>query len=673
MRSLALLVLLASWAAAAEPVAVREGSMPVRFTEHPLTHSERPDANGANFPLRGGKRTERTLDLATVELENRFLRLVVVPAAGGPVARAVYKGEGWDLFHVSDRASNGVVAWTSGVKVSFPYKEHGIRLPDQPASWRVVRGEEGDATVAMWMEFSRFTGPWNRRMFGRFSNMLLSQHVRLAPGSAAFDVVYRVTNPAPYRQGRQLWNDALFPRHHTRAGGVIHDRAKVKGRTKTEWIFPAAHVSGHSGSNFRPYDPDLTMAEFGKGASVFGWAMPYGYAGLWYPEVRVNRLRLTDPAVAPGGKQFFTEESRPSASVELWSGTDSIFEQVETWVGPGEVFEVAFRYTLVSGIRKVDFATDHAAVNVELGEAAVVEAVTYTPYERLVLKIDLEPFGEPQPCGPETPARWTLPAGTREVKLLSLVADDQPVLESRFPVTVQHDKAHYELIRRTLDPKRPENAETLGNSESMGRAVHRASYPEGSTGRGRVLYRLGRLDAAVAALLEATAARPGDGEAWHLLGAAFLEKEMYAPARAAFERALAAEEAYPAARYFLALEALRQDAKRRGKEDVAREHLEALIEARPAHWEGRLLLAHREAVTKKDLERARAMAAEDPADPRMQWVLWQGAEAAGEKAEAAAAKAAFEPLAREPGAPRRLEEFKAAIEGRYVPPARMAD
>ncbi len=701
---LAVTFLLAAGAAghAGDPVAVREGTMAVLFTEYEPKWKTRPGANSANFADRKAPHTIRYVDLKTVELENQYLRLVVLPGAGGPVARALYKPRGWDLFHLSDRASNDIVSWTCGVKVSFPYKEHGIRLPDQPAAWRVVRDEQtGAATVATWMEFSRFDAPWNAKMFGRFSNMMLEQYVTLRPADASFRVTYRMVNPAPYRQGRQLWNDALFPRHHTKAG-VIHDRENARGPTRTEWIFPAAHVSGHCGKDFRPWDAEAEhMAKNPRGASIFGWAIRHPFVGLWYPEVGVNRLRIADPGAAPGAKQFFTGEAKPSAAVELWTGTDSIFEEVENWIGPGEAFEWSARYVLVEGIGKVDYANDRAALRAAFdADEPRIELVTYRPRDAVRVELDGKPLGPAQPCGPERPARFSLPEG-RDGGRVRVVAGDEMLVDVRLPLEIGPDEERYERIRRALDPSRPESQEKMGDSASMGRQYRGAlgGYAKDSTGRGRVLYRAGSLDAAAAALLGAVRRDPEDGEAWHLLGATLLEQGLRQAAGAAFENALASGRPYPPARYFLALRGL---GERHGTPQAI-EHLRALVEARPQHREARLLLAWLEAVEQGGdeaaLERAEVLATEWPArpaavprkgpsastrtesprpmgaaaDPRAQYVLWKALAKAGRPERAGEAKAAYEALAAEPGTARRMEEFLAATRGEYRPPRRMLD
>ncbi len=673
------LLLVGCAAACGRGVEVSEGAMTLQYTEYEMRWKTRPNSNGANFEDRKKVLSRGPRTFKTVELDNKYLKVVVVPEAGGPVARVICKYApegGQDMFLLKDTCHNGIVGWESGVKVSFPYKEHGIRLPDQPASWRVVRHGDGAATIAMWHEFSRFTQPWNARMFGRYSNMLLSQHVTLRPGDASFTVTYRITNPTPYKQGRQLWNDALFPRYHTKEG-VLH-KAGSKGvkhpKTTAQWIFPAAHVSHHNGKDFRPYvDHDTPMWKVSakKGASVFGWAMKHPFVGLYYPEPKVNRLRITDPAKAPGAKQFYNSEERSGPLLELWTGTDSIFEQVEHWIGPGEAFEYTLRYVMTTGIGKVDCANDDVAVNLEAakGGDGVVELFVYREHDALSLVIDgAEAARFPRGVGPGAPLRYVgdeARAGGRYV----VRAGEQVLMDTVLPVKLEADEQAYERIRQTLRTDLPANSERLGDSQTYGRNYRSAKYPAGTTDAGRIALRAGNLKAAIEHLTKATEAEPNDGEAWCLLGVAQLESgaETQVVSRA-LTRAVEAQPPCAEAWYYLALLALGGD---EADFDTARPHLIALHQARPRHWEGRLLHAWLDGAEDQMTNRAKELIEEDPADPRAMWVLVQCAEAAKDDKLKSWAEAELAKLMKAPGAERRLDEFIAATKGRYMPPMRM--
>ncbi len=439
-----------------------------------------------------------------------------------------------------------------------------------------------------------------------------------------------------------------------------------------------------------------------KGASLFAWAPQRPFAGLYYPGPKVNRLRIGDPdARFLGAKAWFAGEKHPRGYVELWTGADSVFEQVERWIGPGEAYEATCRYVMTEGIGKATYAGVEAAVHVT-PDGKQIHAVTYEPVGRLSLEVDGEPVGEAKPCGPTKLAAWALEPGERFRVTLS--AGGEKLLSFDWPVKVAPDEKAYAEIRRTLDASRPINQERLGDSESYGRAVHRANYPPRTVGRGRVRLRLGRLDAALATLLAASRPRERSGrsrdaaraEASHLLGATLLELGKPAAAQVAFARAAdgasghqkraeagPVRDAYPPARYYLAVLLLGGEKKAGQRRGRAVAHLEKLLKQNPRHWEGRLLRAYllgladgrdlgpAELVSGRSPQpgpsAAEKLAAADPADPRALWVFHQALRVAEKADEAAAANKALDRMLEEPGARKRLDEFIAATKGEYVP------
>ena len=608
----------------------------------------------------------RTFEL--IVLENEYLRVQVAPEIHGAIVRAIYKPTGEDLFFFEGKAKDWMPFWESGVKASFPFREHGIGTL-QPASYHVAHRPDGSVTLALWMEFSRHNQPYHRASYGRYSSMMLSQLVTLRPRDASFTVEYRITNPTAYRQGRQCWNDTFFPRNHT-AGGAVQGADKPPIPSTSKLLYPAAYASHHAGRQFRRFDQAKAAPAAQKNTtSIFAWDIAYGFTGMWYPDANVNRLRLTDPKAAPGAKIFLAGDGRYHAGswwshaynfVELWGGFDSLFEGVENWIGPGQARSFTHRFALVRDIGKVDFANDDAAVHVTAdGPDRRVTAVTFRPTARLQATWDGLPLGPAQACAPDRPARFRLPADADQGRL-ALRAGQRVLLDRSFPLVIPDDKSRHAIIRRSVDGRRPGFYEMTDNGGIGYYRMAINKYPAASIGRGRTLYRDGRLVDAVRCLAAATRAHPDAGEAWHLRGAALLEQSKTAEARTALDRALHAEKPYPPAAYLRAILALAD-----GDRNLARRLLGTLVAADTHHWEGRLLKAWLDAGTDRACRQASVAAAEDPADPRAQWVLAHCARAAGKHALAARVEADLAGLLREPGAARRLAEFQAATAGTY--------
>lgn len=708
MISLVVIGIMALSAAAAEPVAVTESILTLPW--YRSMESQEYDFRFGNFPIYSVAGTERRVgkrDLRAVVLENRYLRITVLPEIGSAIGRVIYKPTGDDIFFQEGRVKDWTPFWESGVKINFPGVHHTVSTSQQPASYRIVRHPDGAVTVAMWMEFSRFNEWYHGPIWGRYTTMLLSHHVTLRPDRSDFEDTTRIVNPAGYPQGRRVWNDALFPRNHT-PQGVIQGAAEPPAVTDTEWIYPAYEVSDHRGYNFRRWTEAGAKLHDIRSLhnSVFSWSMPYGFVGLWYPSVKVSRLRLFDPAIAPGAKQYYRGEGSYAQTVkdipyehmynfiELFGGPDHTQEGVENWLDPGESFQYSHRYTMVKGIGKVDFANTEAAVHVELaGDNPRLEVVTLSPVKKLSATCNGKPLArDAMPCQPETPCVVALPPNLTTAEI-ELKADGHAILKQAFPLPMAVNTSAYASIRAAINMNDLSSTERFQTDRLIAVALEKSGETN-TTRVGRVLYRVGRLNEAAACLENIVKSEPDDGEAWYFLG---LVRQDLAPSdwgksHVAFTNAVSAKRPYPAAHYFAALDALHRPEYRVQSEHAnaatlnhvdapgypaALAHLEKLVALRPNHLEGRLLKAWLQcqmtAKRAEGLAELKQLDAEDPADPRIQLALAECADLAGNDALAAEARRNLRALSAEPGAWRRLAEFDAATRGIYQPPRRQRE
>ena len=672
-------------------VEVSQGELTLPWYTATYQYQENPGGNRPLYPVRDSRRFEGERTLETVVLENAFIRIVIIPELGGVVARAIDKTTGYDHFFWEGRARDWLPWWESGVKVSFPFYEHGLGM-NQPASWHVLEHEDGSVTLAMWMEFSRHNQAFHRWRYGRYSAMPLTQRVTLRPGDATFQVTYGIFNPLPWRKGKRLWNDVYYPRSHT-AEGQVHGTDTPPMPTSTEWVYPTLYWSDHNGHGFGRYSEAMNRIGQRSGAgsfSVFSWDIPYGFSGLYYPEVKVNRLRLFDSDVAPGNKQWYIADGRfnPEGDarhmynyVELWGGTDNVFEGVERWLMPGQRYEMTHHFALIHGMGRVDYANEHVGlrlVNAENGEGdggggqqgagqqgtgPRLELAALQQVANLAVELDGRPLDAPPEAAAGVAMSIDLPEGTRRGRF-TIRFDDRMVADITLPLELPDDTSAHDRIWQSMRGRHAR--EMRGNADNHGNNFRGAlrDYPEGSADRGRVLLRDGRIEEAVTALGRALGANSQDGEAWHLLGAAMLEQdEMDEEVVLRYlSRALGARQPEPAAHYDLAMLHLRN-----GREQDARRHLERLIDHRPDHWSAKLLHAH----LAPGIEPAKMLVETDPADLFAWHVLHDKAQALGEDETARRAAAILEKLLAEPGAETRLQLFKQTLAGRHELPPRL--
>ena len=620
----------------------------------------------------------RTLE--TVVIENEYLRVYVLPEIAGSIHRVIHKPTGEDLFFYEGKIKDFLPFWDSGVKVSFPWHEHGTGT-GQLASYYIEEAEDGTVSIHLWMEFSRYTDQYNRRMFGRYTNMMLGQTVTLQPGEALVHVAYRALNPAPYPQGARIWNDAFFPREQRRRSAVQGHEPGDRSPSTSRLLFPAAYVSDHDGRDFRMMaEEELAVAHYTEleHNSVFAWNVQDGFAGVHYPLPAVNRLRFTDPLNAPGLKLYVQREGGSGSPgspfghmwnfIELWGGTDNVFESPEGWLEAGEIREIAFQYGLTVGIGEIDYGTRHAVLVLD-EETGTATVLTFRNRTGLTLRLDGAALAEDLAAGPVAPATIDLGSGGTDGEWILLADGGEELLRFTSPLVPAVDEAANDHTWQYLwTPQTgfqgPEVVQRIGDQELRGNSYRNATtrFPVGSTERGRLQLRGGNLSGAVDTLTARTGNDPEDGAAWYYLGVTRLEQGQSTTARGHFESALAAAQPHAPANYFLALRAIAAD---RPADAVAK--LDALLDARPGHFEAALLRAGLIAA-QGDAAPARALLAREPADPRL-WEAIARAESTDPESEAAAIR---DRLLLEPGAPRRLEEFlKALDDGVYLPPRRI--
>ena len=613
---------------------------------------------GAWFPKKNTPRTslgEATFPMIVLH-QDRF-RVEILPGNASSIHRVI-EPDGTDWFYKEERIKDWIPWWESGIKANFPFMEHGIR-EIQPSAWQVIQDGENRVRYSSWMEFSRHHSIQESVQFGRHSNILLEQEIEVVQGDPRLRLTYRVTNPSYYKQGLQVWNDAFWPRFH-HADGIAHGGTPLQFPDDAEIIGAMDWASDHMGHELGPFDPEVHNPRntSKKNFSYFVWDVQDGWTGLYYPAVDVARIRLVDPEKAPGTKWWWHQTGNQTEVnhnfIEMWGGSDHVFEGVERWLGPGQQWEATWTYLYVKGIGKPLVANTEGILAMKEN---MVHAITYRPLKEVSLWVN----GQKSRTGPisyDTP----LTVEVTEPTLIELRSGDQILLRAdlpRKPLPMREEMR--KQISTSLDYDNPVGSEMQGNQHTRGRYYRNAKYKPNTLGSVRVLIRDGRLDSAIKQLKVIVDESDAPGEAWCLLGACYMEKEKHEEATVALKQALRVQDSDPHALFLLAVNSLsKQDT------DQAQEYLDDLIRQIPTHQEGRLLRAFLSNTTND----AAALTMKHPADPRVRWVATevfsriQGK--AGSHDEILATL-----LQQEPGATARVEEFKALTKGTLVHPQRL--
>jgi tetratricopeptide (TPR) repeat protein len=130
-----------------------------------------------------------------VHLENRWVRLMVLPELGGRIHVGYDKSAGYDFFYRNNVIKPALVGlagpWLSG-GVEFNWPQHHRPATHLPVEWTIEHGDDGSVTV--WCS--------DHEPFARMKGM---HGIRLHPDRAVVELVVRLHNRTSERQTFLWW------------------------------------------------------------------------------------------------------------------------------------------------------------------------------------------------------------------------------------------------------------------------------------------------------------------------------------------------------------------------------------------------------------------------------------------------------------------------------------
>jgi hypothetical protein len=323
-------------------------------------------------------------------LENRYLKVTLVPEFGGRILSIIYKPTGHEqLYRTEVGVPYGMKAgvfyydWLmvyGGIFPTFPDAEHG-RTWLKPWDFRVVKETEGEVTVAMSIK-DDFAYPAAPRQFaGGSTGIEATYYVTLKADRAALDARVVLRNPGDTAIDYEYWTCT------TMAPGSDPDHPKTTGGA--EIIAPiAAYSAPHWSANLAGGDTSAGEGKFHfeklrffKNWPTMGiaYAAPDMQSGNFWGVINHDNeegiIRIADNTVTPGLKMWtwgfpsFTNETdarrdpnpqRPY--VELWAGVSDQFFHSAKFPARSEV-TIPETYSPTVGMSNVTDANESILVN----------------------------------------------------------------------------------------------------------------------------------------------------------------------------------------------------------------------------------------------------------------------------------------------------------------------
>jgi hypothetical protein len=387
-------------------------------------------------------------------IENRYLKVTLLPEFGGRIISVIYKPTGHEqLYRTEVGVPYGIDGGTfyydwlmvyGGIFPTFPDPEHG-KTWLKPWDFKVEKESADEVTVSMSLkdDFTYSAAPAGFKPGS--TGIEATYYVTLKAGRAAIDARMVLRNPKAVAIDYEYWTCT------TLAPGSDPDRPKATGGA--EIIAPIqAYSTPRWSASLAEADASL-----GEGRSRFeklryfrnwpsmgiAYAAPDMQGGNFWGVINHDNeegiMRIADNAVTPGLKMWtwgfssYTNETdarqKPSPQrpyVELWAGVSDQFFHSASFPAQGEV-SIPETYSPTVGMRNVTDANANILVNLAAGASGV----------------NLEFFS----LEPATPLHVTLKRG--EATLFDAMVTADPKNGNRISSTVPADR-NDERVRLTI-------------------------------------------------------------------------------------------------------------------------------------------------------------------------------------------------------------------------------
>jgi hypothetical protein len=329
-------------------------------------------------------------------LENRYLKVTLVPEFGGRILSIIYKPTGHEQLYRSEvgvlygvKAGNFYYDWMmvyGGIFPTFPDAEHG-KTWLKPWDFKVVRQSAAEVTVTMSLkdDFSYSAAP--RKFRAGSTGIEATYDITLKADRAALDARVVLKNPQDQTIRYEYWTCATLapgsdPQHPRTTGGA-EIIAPIAAYTTPDWSKNLAAADESTGAGRYRFE---RLRYFRNWPSMgIAYAAPdMGGADFWGVINHDNEegiIRVADNKVTRGLKMWtwgfpsFTNETDPRKSpteaqpyVELWAGISDQFFHSADFPARGEV-SFSETYVPTVGLRNVTHANQNILVNLAADHA----------------------------------------------------------------------------------------------------------------------------------------------------------------------------------------------------------------------------------------------------------------------------------------------------------------
>lgn len=499
-------------------------------------------------------------------LENRYLKLMVLPEIGGRIHEAQDKTNDYHFVYHNQVIKPALVGlagpWISG-GIEFNWPQHHRPSTFDPLDWRIDENPDGSKTV------------WCSEIERMFHTKGMHGFT-LYPNRAYLEISVQLYNRTSEPQSFLWWANPAVRVNDDYQSVFPPDVHAVMDHGKRDVSnFPIATGTYYK-VNYAPGTDISRYKNIPVPTSYMAYHSDFDFIGCYDHGLQAGMLHIANHHLVPGKKQWtwgngefgwawdrqLTDEDGPY--IELMCGAFTDNQPDFSWIMPGEEKRFTQTFLPYKGIGAVKNATQEAAVNLEL-EAGLARVGVYVTYPRVVtvrlLRLDQPLYEQTAELSPESALveNVVLPEGVRPQELMLQVLDGAQELVSFTPLPDQKPPVPAPARAAAPPPAIASNEELFLNGLHLEQYRHATYRPEPyyeealrrdpddsrcNNALGRLLYQRGKFSAAepyFRRAIQRLALRnpnPYDGEPYYNLGLTLKFQERFSEAYEAFYKAV---------------------------------------------------------------------------------------------------------------------------------------
>ena len=452
---------------AASPVPDRVSLSELTITWSTVNYATNAENGFVRGSLDKGAILDRTF--RALVLENRYLKVVLVPEFGGRILSIVYKPTGHEqLYRTEVGVPYGIKGDTfyydwlmvyGGIFPTFPDAEHG-KTWLKPWDFKIVREETGEVTVSMSLKDNFEYSAAPRRFRRGSTGIEATYYVTLRADRAAIDARMVLKNPHDKTIPYEYWTCTTLapgsdPKNPKTTGGA-EIIAPIQAYSTPRWSANLSDGDKSAGAGKSRFE----KLRYFKNWPTMGiaYAAPDMQGGNFWGVINHDNeegiIRIGDNMVTPGLKMWtwgfpsFTSETdarkdpneaRPY--IELWAGVSDEFFHSANFPALGEV-SIPETYSPTVGMSNVTHANENILINLS-AEASGVNLQFFSIEPAAPLRVTLKRgdavlFSDAVKADPKNGNRIfaTIPAGGsgKQVKLTIRTAEGKELIAAETEV-----------------------------------------------------------------------------------------------------------------------------------------------------------------------------------------------------------------------------------------------